>query len=132
LTTVTSPTVTVNAFSGANGGDTSPAMPGNVTWCVSFRTNQRGRSSRGRNYIYGITEAVAAGNFIDTATANTWVGFYELMMSPTFAPDFAWSVLSRYTDGAARTSGLAIPITSVIATDYALDSQRRRLAGRGQ
>jgi hypothetical protein len=46
--------------------------------------------------------------------------------------------VSRYsgigTDGKPipRTEGIATPVTQVVITDHTIDSQRRRLPGRGR
>lgn len=105
--------------------------PGNVTFVLSFRTPQRGRSGRGRNYWPLLSTSDVTGNFLSVARRNALIAVYNRLIS---APPlgWVWGVLSRYENGLPRVAGQFITITNVIATDDAVDSQRRRLAGRGQ
>jgi hypothetical protein len=116
----------------AAGGAGGTSLPNNVAMCVSLRTAQAGRSFRGRNYICGIPSAQRSTNNLlessfvsDVIDAWTTVGLA--------AVDDGWVpvVVSRFHDGAPRTTGVATEITSTIATDNIIDSQRRRLPGRG-
>lgn len=56
---------------------------------------------------------------------------YLSLLDTPFTPDFELSVVSFYHLGAPRAGGLVQPVTA-IGGDLFLDSQRRRLAGRGQ
>jgi hypothetical protein len=46
-------------------------------------------------------------------------------------PDAVHVVVSRYHLGAPRVTGIATPVITYLATDNNVDSQRRRLTGRG-
>ena len=131
LTNATSFTSTNTSQANVAGSKAGTGLPGNVTFCISFRTVNRGRSGRGRNYWPLLAEADVTGNFLSTAQRNLILGVYNRLISapPT---GWVWGVLSRYTNGAPRVNGLFQPITNVIAVDDAVDSQRRRLAARGQ
>lgn len=131
LTTAVSPTVADTSSAGIVGGtSTSSGMPGNVTICTSFRTAGRGRSARGRNYFIGLVESVVTGNAATTTLTTALVEAYEaLLLSPE--PGFTWVVLSRFAEGAPRVTALAQTVTSVVLVDSNVDSQRRRLEGRG-
>lgn len=111
-----------------------PHLPLNVTIALSFRTNQRGRSFRGRNYWPALGEGQVSGNNLNPATATQFVDAYFQLVAPAPAlrPGFTWVALSRYSDGQPRAEGLATLITNVLLTDTIIDSQRRRLPGRGQ
>ena len=130
LTSATSFTSTNVSQAGIGGTLAGIGLPGNVTFTLSFRTPNRGRSGRGRNYWPLLAEADVTGNFLSTTRRNALIGVYNRLISgpPT---GWEWGVLSRYTNGAPRVNGLFIPITHVIAVDDAIDSQRRRLAARG-
>jgi len=130
LTTDTSPSVTVNVRTGETSTVASPSLPGNVAFTMSFRTEERGRYARGRNYIMGLAEANVVGNALDISIANALVAAYGLLMT---APpvDWEWVVLSRSFEGLPRVEGLQLPVTTVVYSDLYLDSQRRRLTGRG-
>ena len=106
-------------------------MPNNVTAAIKFSTALRGRSYRGRNYVVGLTSAQISANTLLSTTAVAYQAAYSLLMSlesGTLDPD--WVVVSRYHDKAVRTAGVATTITHV-SMNLDLDSQRRRLNGRG-
>lgn len=131
LTTQTSPTYTSTVKSGLAGTDGSASgMPGNVTLCVSLRTNNRGRSGRGRNYFVGLNEDDVTGNFVVQAKADNIILAYENLLVPALFP-YQLVVVSRQFNGVQRAEGLVQPVTNVLYTDLASDSMSRRLAGRG-
>lgn len=115
----------------AGGISASPGMPGNVALAVSFRTAGRGRHQRGRNFVLGITEAQAAGNEIAGATQAAWVSAYNALFAAVTVNAADWVVVSRFFNKAPRSTGATYVVTHVLADD-ALDSQRRRLQGRGR
>lgn len=116
------------------------ALPGNVAACVSFRTGLTGRSRRGRNYVAGLPEAGVTGNALSQTLGQGIRAAYEALLAPTgpFAvAGYAWVVLSRYS-GVDPVTGRPVPRASGLPTfvnavliDANVDSQRRRLAGRG-
>lgn len=120
------------ANAGASGAN---AAPSNVAIAISLRTALAGRSFRGRNFIAGISNANTIENQVDTATADIIVAAYNLMMGTYVSaavPGVSWGVVSRFADGAARVAGVFTPIVLASLTDYFIDSQRKRLTGRGQ
>ena len=110
-------------------------QPMNVTMAVSFRTPNRGRSFRGRNYVVGLGEGQVTNDIVGTVTVAAWVDGYALI--PDYlpvvlgVPQWNWVIASRYTEGAPRTTGIFSSVTAVQVTDDYVDSQRRRLSGRG-
>lgn len=131
LTTQTGPEVLITG--NVPGGTASPSLPNNVSACVSFRTDQRGRGARGRNFLAGIPDSKVTLNDLD----GTWVGqvidAYFLVVGPgTLVAGWQWVIVSRFLAGVQRANGLPIPVTNVIFTDLIVDSQRRRLPGRGK
>lgn len=132
LTSQTGPTVSNTARNGTIGQmTTSPVLPGNATIAVSFRTNGRGRSARGRNYFIGLAEGNVVGNVVDTGLVTAIEAAYNALLTVVQFP-WTWIVYSRTVDGADRAEGLAQPVTNAIVVDPYVDSQRRRLTGRGQ
>lgn len=133
LTSQSSPTFTRTPVAPVPGQNGSPVLPSNVAFTVSFRTNGRGRSSRGRNYISGLTDVQVAGNELSALIANTFVSAYEELLPGGGAlTNGVWGVLSTISNGAPRATGLFQNITTVLYTDLTIDSQRRRLPGRGR
>lgn len=131
LTTATSPTSTRTTGLPLVGALTEEALPNNIALCVSFRTNGRGRSSRGRNYVPGVTDNNIVHNEFASAWADAVVTAYAAMASDVQALDWEHGVLSRILNGVDRVAGLFQPVISYTVLDYIADSQRRRLPGRG-
>jgi len=106
--------------------------PGGVTIAIKFSSGLSGRSNRGRMYWTGIGESQASGNVLLDAVATAFVAdmtnFFDAVETAT---GLTHVVVSYCNDGAWRTTGVATPIISYLLVDKNLDSQRRRLAGRG-
>lgn len=134
LSTATSATATAPADGQAGSRSiTAGMLPNQCTICISFRTNQRGRSARGRNYWAGISHNDSVGNNITATLRNGIVSAYEglLALTEDDTIPWYWVVLSRRANGAWRPQGLTNTITSVLIIDNVIDSQRRRMPGRG-
>lgn len=130
-----SPLVVVGALEaqGINEGD---ALPNNVAMAVTLRTAVGGRSGSGRMYIGGIPENAAAGNNASTEWANGVQAAIATglrnRLSETGTFDVRLVIYSTETGGAPRLVGVANQVTAVQILDRTLDSQRRRLPGRGR
>jgi hypothetical protein len=113
------------------GADASPSMPNNVTIAVRWVTALRGRSYRGRTYHIGLTEnSVVHNGLLPAALTQLLNGYTELIGLTTSVGPAALCVASRVSNGVERTAGLMTPVDSVVI-DGTIDSQRRRLPGRG-
>lgn len=132
LTTATSITGTFAPTVPVFGSDTADPLPNNVSLAVSFRTAGRGRSSRGRNYIFGLTDSDASGSRINGPVVNSIQTAYASLIPLLVDEAFEWVVVSRFTNGNPRSQALVQPITGVVVVDDVVDSQRRRLPGRGR
>src|ERR671936_761524 len=62
LASATAPAVEDTAGLPPLGANNNPSLPNNVSLAIKFSTAGRGRSSRGRNYILGITEESVTQN----------------------------------------------------------------------
>lgn len=132
MSSATGPTATAVPSSAAFGGVLSPSLPNNVAMCVSFRTAGRGRNFRGRNYVPGMAEDGVTGNaFLASRVANI-VGGYNGLLAVATGQGVEWVVASRYLNNAPRVTGITTPVTAALVTDTYVDSQRRRLPGRGR
>lgn len=109
---------------------TGDPLPNNSTLAISFRTQLRGRSYRGRNYFIGLRSGKTHGNYIDAAIQTSFINAYAALIPLANANNTPWVVVSRRTDGADRVVGTMQPITG-ISVNLTLDSQRRRLPERG-
>jgi len=119
-------------IAGGSGGEISDnALPGNVALCVSFRTANRGRSYRGRNYVPGLAETSVAGNTVEPTVVNGLQSGYGALISAAAGAGYPWVVASRYSGGDPRPAGILTRVTGARVVDPYVDSQRRRLTGRG-
>jgi len=131
LTTVSGFAVDFVPSASENGAIGGSSLPNNCAICISFRTEARGRTGRGRNYICGLPQSHVAENTLDTADGIAFVAAYNALPAVAGASAATWVVVSRHLDGAPRTTGLTRSIISVLLLDLIIDSQRRRLPGRG-
>ena len=113
-------------------GDTlHDPLPMNCTVAVKWTTGYTGRSFRGRTYHIGIGDTLATGDLLNSDTAVALQAGYEALLDvKADEADTGWVVVSRWENLLPRTAGLATPITGC-SVDRAMDSQRRRLLGRG-
>jgi len=113
------------------GTRVSPSMPNNVSCVFTKRTAFRGRSYRGRIYFIGLTEDAIAANQVTAGVVNgITTGFTNLMTFTIDAVPATLSVLSRIQNGVQINPAQSILVTA-ITSDGVVDSQRRRLPGRG-
>lgn len=132
LTTDTSAAVTrvpdPDVF-GTVGGE---IMPLNVSWALSFRTAFRGRSFRGRNYFCGFVTDQISSNTVNNDTVIAIKNAYLALFATATDAGVTWVIASRFHNKAPRTAGVTAPVIAIVAVDNVVDSQRRRLPGRGQ
>lgn len=113
-------------------GDLSvDSVPNNCSCAISFRTRFRGRSYRGRNYPPGMPETLTDGSRVAQAWRDAWTSFYATLYGDALANGTPMGVISRYSGGLPRAVGQITPITAILFVDDVIDSQRRRLPGRG-
>ena len=125
-------TTTAIPTTGVFGGYQASALPGNVAFCLTLSTGLTGRSNRGRIYIGGLHEAAIAGDSILQSFADTFRNELGLVLNEIRNTGWTPVVVSRRLNNAPRATPATIEITGVRYADRILDSQRRRLRGRGQ
>lgn len=130
LATATSPSMLSSIAVDAAGTNGAGTVPNNSTLVTTFATDLRGRSYRGRAYWPGITTA----SLLDAVTVLTP---YAAAQNSAFASlngylraGYAHAIISYQNAGVMRTTAARTPVTGY-RTEVKLDSQRRRLAGRG-
>lgn len=132
LSSSTGPVVTQAApIPNPDGGVGFGSLPGNCGLCVSFRTNARGRSFRGRNFVAGLPETEVTGNTVSPTLVNNIQTAYNEIIIGGAQGAFEWVVISRFSNNAPRVAGVATQITTAVIVDPFIDSQRRRLTARG-
>lgn len=114
-----------NAGAGAEGGD---SFPNNVAFVLTLYTGHTGRSARGRMYIGGIPASkTATQNTLDATYAGILVTDMLGMITAALAVGWQMTVVSRQSLGAVRPVGINTVVSSIVARNLVLDSQRRRL-----
>lgn len=127
------PAITVSVPTGDQPGTAiNAALPNNVTWAIQFRTAFRGRSGRGRNYALGLTEGQVAGNQISPALAAEYIEAYQELAADLEGGDYKHVIISKYDNKTPRVTGLNRLVTAYSYANLVIDSQRRRLPGRGR
>jgi hypothetical protein len=132
LDTEIAPEFSTSTTTQTQGQVNQAAMPNNATFCVSFRTGLTGRSSRGRVYIPAVLRSAVTENELDSTSVTSYVSIYADLGIALDGAGYIHVVLSRTVDKALRTEGQPYTITAYLATDNVVDSQRRRLPGRGR
>lgn len=112
------------------GTATGTGLPNNVTVAVRYLTALRGRSYRGRSFHIGIRATDVTLNQITTTFQTNLRAAYILMLNVATTQSYFQGVLSRYAAGVLRAEGQFTDITAV-QVERVIDSQRRRLPGRG-
>jgi hypothetical protein len=115
------------------GAAASEVEPGNVSFCTTFSTGQRGRAFRGRNFFVGLTTDFVVGNAVTNAFATTLRNAYSELLGVTYLPvGVDWVHVARVVNGVVQMpTALTVPVIAPVHKDLNVDSMRRRLTGRG-
>lgn len=138
LTTQTSPVITVtNAHTPDNGTDSSGDLQNGLTKAFTARSGLSGRSQRGRTFVVGLasnTIDTGDNNLINTGTADSFVLILNGLIAavPAAISTCSLVVISRFHNGAPRSSGVTTPILSYGYKDRYYDFQRRRAPGHSR
>lgn len=109
------------------GNATTPGLPANIACVVSFRTENRGKSGRGRLYHAGLTEAQVTGNQLTTTVPGTIRQNYINMFADIeSAAGVNHVIVSFQGGGVARLTGWVQQVHQYIVNER-IDTQRRRL-----
>jgi hypothetical protein len=115
------------------GGIEAESEPNSVAACVTFLTSQRGRGGRGRNYLAGVPSVAVVNNTLASTFMNNIIAAYEEMNTVWAAQSFNHAIVSFQEEGAPTfIAGVPKLVTGYRFADATVDSQRRRLPGRGQ
>lgn len=132
LNTNTSPTLTYTTGLPDAGSAAAPSLPNNNSFTISFRTGGRGRSSRGRNYWVGLLAGQVVASEVTEVHAASIKAAYDALFDALSESAWSWCIISRFHNLAPRTTALVQQVSTVVITDLTVDSQRRRLPGRGR
>lgn len=113
------------------GHDEGPSGPNNVCLCIRLGTGSRGKSAHGRVYVPGCNQANISGSYFSTLYRDNCVAAWAKLVDPAHIFAHRLIVASYYHDGQPRTTAQQYYVTDFSA-DTVVDSQRRRLPGRGE
>jgi len=114
------------------GTSAGASLPNNCAVVLTKRTFARGRSYRGRIYQPGLTELHTTSNAVQATPLAAFIAFWDDMrVYNTGTVEFVMVVASRYQEGNQLSVGEKTIVTG-ITSDGVVDSQRRRLPGRGR
>jgi hypothetical protein len=112
----------------------SVPMSPHTTFALKMTTNQAGRSYRGRIYVVGLAAQALQGGAaqVTQSAADGMATAWDTLRVALAANNHQLSVVSFMKDGQWRSEGVVTKIERISYTDLNVDSQRRRLAGRGR
>jgi len=119
--------LTISEVGTATGG----SLPLNVAIVASLRTAKRGRSYRGRAYISGLPLTSTNNiNQLDATKITTLLGDLATLQNDLDAAGYDIVVASKQHNGVTTNPAETNEVIDIVM-DANLDSQRRRLTGRG-
>jgi hypothetical protein len=113
------------------GGNDTEAAENGVALVVTLRSEARGRTGRGRNYVAGIIRGAVASSRFDPAMVTAVTLLYNNLRAAAFTAGHNLCIVSRYVDGAPRVGGILRDVLTVDSVTNATRSQRRRNPGIG-
>lgn len=123
--------IDLEATDGTNtdtGPDSTGPKPNNVTLAISLRTGHTGRSARGRLYMVGLAnDKFLNTNEVETSYATAAIAMVGHIQTAISAAGWTMGIVSRFSGGVKRTTGIFTPITDIIVVNKVSDSQRGRL-----
>jgi hypothetical protein len=115
------------------GGIVGNSLPNESSFCISLRSNFRGRSARGRFFTLSVNQAqMADDNNLTATAAGLFVAALNTLRSNIAVGGRALSIVSYRFNNAPRPGGpVYYPVVSAVAADTLVDSQKRRKPGIG-
>ena len=117
-------------LAGARIGD---CYANNCAVSMKFDTALRGKSYQGRIYMAGFLENDVSDNRVASSWLTAMTSAFTTIRVNAFGDAGAKQVVvSRRHNNAWRSQGVATEVNSTVFVDPTIDSQRRRLPGRGK
>jgi len=110
---------------GIAGTVVQDSMPGNVAFCVRLRSALSSKRTRGRKFFAGLGEGDVTGNEWDAARAATLISGVQDLIDALDANGTPMQIVSF-------VGSTSVPVLTASYFDLFVDSQRRRLTGRGR
>jgi hypothetical protein len=125
--------VTANAETGVGGQGLNRALPNNVAFVLSRRSGLTGRSARGRVFIGGLPAIstffeVPHYTMLNTTAAESFrTAVDEFRKLTTGLPAWQPVIVSRFTNGSKRATGVTFNWVYTTYEDRIVDTRRSRL-----
>lgn len=116
----------------AAAASVQPPAPNSVTLCISLRTQQRGRSFRGRSYVIGLTNNIIVNSHVTPQGTSAWLNAYDALIAESGTAGYQLCICSRFTNKLPRAEGVLTEVVDAVLVDDTVDTQKGRLPGRGQ
>lgn len=130
LDSQTAPSIEIG-FTSTGTWSAGTALPASVCLAIKKSTGLRGRSYRGRWFYSGWGHNSVVGNAFVPTDVNSVLTAHNTFLTVTAGGHVhTLMVASRWENGIQRTTGVATQVVELTA-DTSVDSQRRRLTGRG-
>jgi len=121
----------MTASSGTLAGTGSLAAvqrPNNVSLCLTLRTGLAGRSARGRWYAQPpCGDQMASANIVTTTYRDALLNYMTHVRNAAAENGWVLVVVSRFHNKVRREEAITYPVTSVVARNLRVDSQRGRM-----
>lgn len=117
---------------GTVGTASGDPLPNNNSLCISLRSGFTGRSARGRLYWMGLTESQVTQSSVNSTPAEDIRAAVDSIRTTLDTNSYALTIVSYFTNGDPRVGGpVYFEVNACTLVDTVIDSQRRRLPGRG-
>lgn len=115
------------------GAVAPPSAPNEVTYCVSLRTGNAGRSARGRWYWLGLALAnIPTQNRVGAGFRTNSTAAIQTLIQTIANLGYFFTIVSYINNGVPRVGGpVYFFVLTATTTDDIVDSQRRRRPGIG-
>lgn|SRR5215469_1973499 len=125
-----------NSHAGEAGTNSGGGVPGNATFAIHRDTRLSGKKAKSRLYWLALvaTQFSPDADSLSSTAANAFVAAYDALMADIQAgteATYTYGYLQRILLGVKLPSANFIEVFGHSYTDLFVDSQRRRLKGRG-
>jgi len=124
--------VTQSVVGGQPGSVGTDPLPNSSTLAIRLKSGIGGRHGSGRIYWQGFAQSDRASpNTIKPEVVATIISAIQDLIDALELIDAIVTIVSRFFANAARPEGVPFVVNTITVFDNSLDSQRRRLPGRG-
>lgn len=121
------PKYTITPIAPLFGTDASSTAPINSACCLTYRTNSRGRSARGRNYFGGFAEDQISADLYTSTITDAVESFGANLRVNALAEGWQQVIASFQQNKVPLDPGVAREVTSSEVRSAIATTQRRRI-----